>query len=294
MNPEKAKGVLFPTMVIVFWKNLNWPFESLVMLYPGLQILFFSDSPKTTTHPLLMVENKQFLWKLDFMMQEFVDLCPVLWLEKEKKPFLSQKCFSNHYRITIMTLQFLFLLPGWKRWLSTMPAPGGYYSTNKGPAWHLWEGWVLLCKVIGAQPMDSRALQIKALSSLGLSAAGQRVASACETSGNAQVGAHICGQQRETRLWRWNIFPASLPSWPSIASAYYRVPPQVRGLLHQTPVSLSSKKDCDRPWTFRAILESGDLYSLTYPYFYPFNFFLASHLSLTFHRGWTALDVAVF
>lgn len=217
MNPEKAKGVLFPTMVIVFWKNLNWPFESLVMLYPGLQILFFSDSPKTTTHPLLMVENKQFLWKLDFMMQEFVDLCPVLWLEKEKKPFLSQKCFSNHYRITIMTLQFLFLLPGWKRWLSTMPAPGGYYSTNKGPAWHLWEGWVLLCKADWCSANGLQGIANKSTFFTGLIR--------CRSEGCLRLWNFRKCSSRSTHLW-----PAKrnqtlkmkhlLPRFPSILAIY--------------------------------------------------------------------------
>lgn len=115
-----------------FWVSCN-------VVYPRLQLLFFSDAPKNTKHPLLMMGKKQLLWKQDFIMQEFMDLCLVLWLRKKKKPFLSQKCFSNHYRITIMTLHFLFLLLSWKRWLSTMLTPGGYYSTNKGPAWHLWE-----------------------------------------------------------------------------------------------------------------------------------------------------------
>lgn len=42
-------------------------------------------------------------------------------------------------------------------------------------------------KLIGAQPMGSRALQIKAPSPLGRSDAGPSIASDCGTSGNAQV-----------------------------------------------------------------------------------------------------------
>ena len=42
-------------------------------------------------------------------------------------------------------------------------------------------------KLIGAQPMGFRALQIKAPSPLGLPDAGPSVVSACGTSGNAQL-----------------------------------------------------------------------------------------------------------
>lgn len=60
------------------------------------------------------------------------------------------------------------------------------------------------------------------------------------------------------QLWRWNtFFLNSLPSWPSIASACYRFPLQVRGPLHQIPTSLSSKEDWDRPWSFTVVLVSG-------------------------------------
>ena len=46
---------------------------------------------------------------------------------------------------------------------------------------------------------------------------------------------HICGQQRESGLWRWNVLPSSHPSWPSIASACYKFLPQVRGPLPGDP-----------------------------------------------------------
>lgn len=44
------------------------------MLYAGLQILF-SDAPKTTKHPLLVMEKKQLPQEQDLIMQEFIDLC---------------------------------------------------------------------------------------------------------------------------------------------------------------------------------------------------------------------------
>lgn len=46
---------------------------------------------------------------------------------------------------------------------------------------------------------------------------------------------HICGQQKESGLWRWNILPSSHPSWPSIASACYKFLPQVRGPPSRRP-----------------------------------------------------------
>lgn len=64
------------------------------MLYAGLQILF-SDAPKTTKHPLLMMGKKQLLQKQDLIMQEFIDLCPDLLFKKEKKPFFRVRNVSQ-------------------------------------------------------------------------------------------------------------------------------------------------------------------------------------------------------
>lgn len=151
-------------------------------------------------------------------------------------------------------------------------------------------------KLIGAQPMGSGALQIKVPSPLGL--IGSR-AECCLCLWNFRkcsapvLADYICGQQRQTGLWRWNtLFLNALPSWSSVASACYRFPLQVRGLLHQTPASVNSKKDWDRPWSFRAVLEGIKLNPLTYPHFHPFE--MSSHLSPTFKRVWTELDAAAF
>lgn len=103
-------------------------------------------------------------------------------------------------------------------------------------------------KLIGAQPMGSRMLPIKAPYCPGLDRCrvGDRLC--LWTLGKCSLPlwtTHICDLQRGARRRRWNIcFPSSLPSWSSTASVCWKFPPRVRGLTPH-PLDLSSVEDWD-------------------------------------------------
>lgn len=196
-------------------------------------------------------------------MQGFIDFYLVLWLREEKKAFfVSQKCFSDHYRITIMILYFLFLLLGWKRCLCTMPAPGGYCSTNKGPVWHLWKNRVLLHK---ADWCSANGLQGHCKKRHLLHWADQ--IQDCDSPLPVELQEMLNFCSSSTYLWRvksnWTLKMKHLPQFPPVLAIYCFCVLQIPASGKASWALTKTEKDLNLSgWHQR---ESN--YSLTYPHF---------------------------